>query len=390
MARSVSPSGHRVAADVSVDPPECPPRIDHVCARWRASDARHIRCLFLNWIRLEKTRMPFCFQYSRTLCSDSTVFGVELQRIVETNPEFLWLIRDLSAWPNAELLSRLSIPQQAFIVNVLGVPWPDTQRPTGATSGDTNPWDASQFIRNVIFSIAANPSPEATDALEALSVGPTQTYRNVARRALAQQRQVRLDFEYEPPTVAHLRSVVTQGLPESIDDMRGYFIDRLDTLQVEIRGSNTDMWKTFWVDERPRIENFCRDRLIDLISGRLPQSIRFEPEMHMPGQTRADIAAIRDSIGLPVEIKGQWHENVWNAATDQLDAKYARDWRARGRGVYVILWFGDVPGKQLRAHPDGLDPPDTPEALRLMLVERLPEEKRSLIEVFVLDVTDPG
>ena len=317
-------------------------------------------------------------------------FSVELQEIVETHSEFLWVLRDLSTWPSAELLSRLSMPQQVFIVNVLGVPWPDTQRPTGVTSGDTNPWDASHFIRNVIFSIAANPAPEATDVLEALTAGPAQTYRNVARRALAQQRQVRLDFEYAPPTVAHLQSVMTQGLPESVDDMRVYFLDRLDTLQVRIRGSSTDMWQTYWADGKPRHENFCRDRTIDLISGSLPESIRFEPEMHMPGQTRADIAAIRDSIGLPVEIKGQWHKDVWNAATDQLDAKYSRDWRAQGRDTYIVLWFGNVSGKQLRPHPDGLDPPDTPESLQRMLEDRLPEEKRSLIDVFVMDVANAG
>ena len=313
-----------------------------------------------------------------------------LQEVVETNIEFLWLIRDLSTWPSAELLSRLSIPQHTFIVNVLGVHWPDTQRPSGGTSGDTNPWDASRFIRNAIFSIAANPAPEATHALQALAAGPAETYRNVARRALAQQRQVRLDFEYAPPTVAHLQSVMTQGLPETVDDMRAYFLDRLETLQIRIRGSNTDMWETYWVNDSPRHENFCRDRLIDLISGYLPEPIRFEPEMHMPGQTRADIAAIRDSIGLPVEIKCQWNEHVWDAATDQLDAKYTRDWHARGRGVYVVLWFGDVPGKQLRTHPDGSDSPDSPESLMAMLKERVPEEKRSLIDVYVMDLAKPS
>ena len=82
--------------------------------------------------------------------------------------------------------------------------------------------------------------------------------------------------------------------------------------------------------------------MIDLIRDQLPAAIRFEPEVHMPGQTRADIAVIRNTIGLPIEIKVQWHPNVWDAPSDQLDANYARDWHAEGRGVYVILWFGDV------------------------------------------------
>lgn len=312
-----------------------------------------------------------------------------LEEIIHSNPDFIWLIRDFAKWPAAQSLSRFSISQLAFIVDVLGLLWPDKPRPTGTTVGETNPWDASQFIRNVISSIAGNPTSEATDALQKLVHGPATSYRHIARRALAQQRQVRLDFEYVPPTVAHVLSVMAQGLPESVDDMRAYLFDRLDTLQVRVHASNTDVWEAYWANGKPRNENYCRNRMIDQISGALPESIRFVPEPLMPGQTRSDIAAVRDSIGLPVEIKGQWHKDVWDAATDQLDAKYARDWHAQGRGVYIVLWFGYAPEKQLRTHPDGLPPPDTPEALCRMLEERLPEEKRSLIRIYVMDVSKP-
>ena len=317
-------------------------------------------------------------------------FSAKLEEIAADNPDFLWLIRDLAKWPNAEPLSRFSISQHVFIVRVFGVHWPDTQRPTGVTSGDTNAWDASEFIRSVIFSIAGSPAPEATNALQSLIDGPATSYGNIARRALAQQRQGRRDYEYTPPTLAYIQSVMTQGLPETLDDMRAYFLDLMETLQYRMHGTNTDMWEAYWVNGNPRNENFCRNRLIEQISGRLPDSIRFEPEMHMPGQKRADIAAIRDLIGLPVEIKCQWHKELWNAATEQLDAKYARDWRAQGRGVYIVIWFGCAPGIQLRAHPDGVDRPNTPETLRQMLADRLPEAKRSLIDVFVLNVARPS
>ena len=313
-----------------------------------------------------------------------------LEEIVQSNPDFIWLIRDFTKWPGAQSLSRFSISQLTFIATVLGVHWPDTPHPTGVIRGDANTWDASEFIRSAIFSIAGNPASEATDALQKLVHGPAASYRHISRRALAQQRQVRLDFEYSPPTVAHLHSVMTRGLPESVDDMRAYLFDQLDTLQERMHASNTDMWETYWANGKPRHENYCRNRLIDQISGTLPDSVRFVPEPLMPGQTRADIAAIRDLIGLPVEIKGQWHQDVWDAATDQLDAKYARDWHAQGRGVYIVLWFGDASGKQLPALPDGLDRPATPESLRRMLEDRLPEEKRSLIHIYVMDVSRSG
>ena len=238
--------------------------------------------------------------------------------------------------------------------------------------------------------IASRPKPEATEALQKLIADHAPSYVNTLKHALALQRRARRDFEYAAPAIDELRAVMTEGLPETVDDMRAYFADRIERLQEQIRGSNTDMWEAYWTAAgKPRGENFCRNRMIEHISGQLPQSIRFEPEMHMPGQTRADIAAIRNTIGLPVEIKGQWHREVWNAASDQLDIKYARDWHAEGRGVYIVLWFGNVPKKQLPRHPDGLQRPETPEALCRMLIDRLPEARRAWIDVFVVDLSRP-
>ena len=101
-----------------------------------------------------------------------------------------------------------------------------------------------------------------------------------------------------------------------------------------------------------------------------------------------DIALTRNQIKLPIEIKGQWHKDVWDAAIEQLAAKYAIDHQAEDHGIYIVLWFGNKinKDKKLKPHPDKLDPPETPEDLERMLKERLPEVKRSLIDVYVVDL----
>lgn len=60
----------------------------------------------------------------------------------------------------------------------------------------------------------------------------------------------------------------------------------------------------------------------------------------MPERKRVDILALHRQKGLPIEIKGQWHHEVWDAASTQLEERYARDWRAFGRGIYLVFWFG--------------------------------------------------
>lgn len=54
-----------------------------------------------------------------------------------------------------------------------------------------------------------------------------------------------------------------------------------------------------------------------------------------------------------------------------------------------MLWFGKVPGLNLPRPPDGSARPRTPSALREMLIDRLPRDARSRIDVIVLDLSKP-
>jgi hypothetical protein len=107
----------------------------------------------------------------------------------------------------------------------------------------------------------------------------------------------------------------------------------------------------------------------------------------MPDAKRTDIAVIYNGMGLPVEIKGQWHREVWNAPSEQLIELYTKDYRANGRGSYLVLWFGPVAGKNLVAHPDGKLAPSTPQVLYQMLVDRLDPSERSRVDIIVLNVS---
>ncbi|ADP18058.1 hypothetical protein AXYL_04745 [Achromobacter xylosoxidans A8] len=54
------------------------------------------------------------------------------------------------------------------------------------------------------------------------------------------------------------------------------------------------------------------------------------------------------------------------------------------------MWFGDVPSatrRRLKAHPDGLTAPTTADAMRTMLMQRIPEARRALIDVVVIDLS---
>ena len=305
-------------------------------------------------------------------------------------PNFIWLIRDGFGKQFEEDFSGYSIPQLFFVVEAFGVHWQNVVSQPVLIRGSQNQWDASRFVAHAVSEIASRPSPEATEALQRLIDGPAESYADATKHALAQQRKARRDAEYAAPSIHELQSVMDDGIPESIDGMRAYLLDRLESLQERMQASNTNMWETYWLDDAPRAENFCRDRLVDHLSGLVPPAIQIEPEARMPEGRRTDFVLSHDEIRLPIEIKGQWHAEVWDAASEQLDAYYAREWRAQGRGVYIVLWFGNVCGRQLPAHSEGLARPEIPVELRQMLIDRLPESRRSQIDVFVIDLTPPA
>ena len=313
-----------------------------------------------------------------------------LRQVAADDPDFLWHIRDCGALERTDRSAGYGTDQLAFIVEAFACHWAQVEQPIGVVvSGDRNPHDASEFIRRAIYAIAARPEPDATEALQVIICEHARSYRNTAKHALALQLRARRDTEYAAPGVDQLKAVLACDPPEGIDDLRAWFRDQLEGFQARINGSDTDMRAAYWAGGRPHGEEYCRDRMIEHIGAPLPPAIRLLRESSMPDYGRADIAIRCNQMKLPVEIKGQWHRNVWDAASSQLDARYTSDWQAECRGVYIVLWFGDIPGRALPSHPEGLEAPTSPSALVQMLIDRLPESRRASIDVFVVDFGMP-
>jgi hypothetical protein len=312
-----------------------------------------------------------------------------LMEAARDDRDFLWFVRGRLTGTLDDPNLSIGVAQRHYIVEQFSHAWPKVERPGGVSVGDFNPWDAAQFIERMIYAIAGDPNREATAALEQLIDAVEPSYQESTRHALALQRRARADRDYVPVSMSELAAVTNNALPKSIDDMRIFFGERVSDADKKMHSTSTDRWEAYWNGNQPYEENRCRNRLVEHISSELPEAIRFATEMTMPGQKRADIAAILGRLGLPVEIKGQWHPEVWTAPVEQLAARYMHDWNAEGRGVYIVLWFGNVPGKNLPRHPNGLARPATPAALKAMLEDRLPSELRSVVDIYVVDVSRP-
>ena len=290
--------------------------------------------------------------------------------IAKCNPEFIWFLRNRLAFERRGGMIPLSISQAAWIVAEFRVHWSYATL-QGVGSGNTNPYDATDFLLALLNRIADDTSVDAGIAMQALIAAPADSYTNHIRHMAAEQRQKRTEEDFSGVTPAQLGDLLADGAPTNIDDLKSSVREEIDVAQKKLLGEDIDQVRDFWTDTGvPRDENRCRDRLAAIIGPALARhDILRITEADMPMTKRADLADARKSMQLPMEVKGQWHNDVWDAALGQLDAQYLVDWRSEQRGIYCVMWIGDLPSaskRRLKSHPDRRPAPTSTTAMRDM------------------------
>ena len=153
------------------------------------------------------------------------------------------------------------------------------------------------------------------------------------------------------PSLENVKQVLLKQSPSDHDDLQALVMDHLVDLQDRIRNTSTNDIQMFWKGGVPHDENYCRNRIVSLLSPILERyGVRVYIEGAMPEETRCDILNTFDQIDIPIEVKGQWHDALWTAASDQLQG-YTKAYNANGRGIYLVLWFGYLePGNSKNPH----------------------------------------
>lgn len=327
------------------------------------------------------------------LLADFDATAAALGTISEAESSLLWHVRHRVCGERHEgqPIPSMTAPAIAWIVRQFRPLWPKAEPPSAGWVGDTNAWDASEFLDLLIKRLASDLSGPAVAGLAALVTDPEDSYTSSLRYAADQQRKAWRETNFPGVTLDRLKDIVEARAPRTTDDLLAVVRYALRRIQKELRGSDTDVIAKYWHDNgHPRNEDYCTDRLIEDIQRLLPPyGISHIPQRDMPNNKRADIVFTIGEAALPVECKGQWNPSLWSAAGDQLDAYYLRDWRSQDRGIYLVYWFG--PGVEsnfrLKAPPTGAPRPATAHELLQMLRECVAPARRGSIAIEVLDLT---
>jgi hypothetical protein len=304
-------------------------------------------------------------------------------------PELLWHVRHRTGGRFDENTNVVLSPAQLeWIIATFRSIWPMVGRPSGVTGGDTNPWDASNHLTHLIQRLGNDSSENAIAALTRLRHAPPDGYTETIQIVIAEQARIRVEAAYAPPTLEAINAITRNLSPVSVADLQVLVLEELSIAQAKVKSDDAESWRGFY-DEKgvPFAEERCRDHLLGLLR-QGSQVITFDPEAHVAADKEVDIACSVGRLRMPIEVKGQWHSELWVGADKQLDSLYTCDWRAEGHGIYLVLWFGDqkAQNKRLRSPSKGTKSPKTADELREMLTAGSRSAREGRVDVVVLDL----
>ncbi|WP_430386394.1 NACHT domain-containing protein [Blastomonas fulva] len=326
-------------------------------------------------------------------CTDFERASPNLLQVNADNKSLMWSLTQpfYDGGQNHSHYLTPSLRQLEWLFVTFRTIWPFVARPEGTTSGDKNPWDATQLLEWVVYQIGKNPDPEAGEVLRRLRAMPDDGYTQTIQANIALQRKAHLELSFCAPTFAEYKAVLTStGQPRSPADVQAIILAEFERLQGRLKGDPLNPADNFYnEDGSPKTENECRDQMLLLLGSNLPFGIQAFSEAAMPRGKRSDGIFSYGKFVVPFECKGQWNDQVWTAASGQLDRYYAIHHQAAQKGIYVVFWFGDdVPrSRRLKATPKGIIRPSAAKEMRQMLQTLLPAGVSGSVAIVTLDLS---
>tara|TARA_R110002033_G_scaffold171183_1_gene217511 strand:+ start:275 stop:4312 length:4038 start_codon:yes stop_codon:yes gene_type:complete len=287
---------------------------------------------------------------------------------------------------------KMSLTLMSWIAYRFGYPFPDIDRPKGVSSGSRNGWQASEFISFCLSEISNTTTFEAQTELRKLKNCVHSSYTVFITNLLAEQANNIRDTNYQAPMLTDLLNIFQNRAPDNCKDLKSLILELLAEIQSKVKSSELDSYKMFYEDgksknpKKPHGENYCRDRLADLLKPYIePYQFRLDTEKDMPDDKRADLVCNSSEMQLPIEVKGQWHDDLWTAMNDQLGDLYLKEYQSQGQGIYLIFYFGENMTKK----PKGNSKYKPQNALQLQeyLSVCIEDKYKQGIDVFVMDLS---
>ncbi|MDR6873576.1 cytidylate kinase [Bosea sp. BE125] len=267
--------------------------------------------------------------------------------------------------------------------------WPKVHLPSSHGTGSPPGETAYRFLTEVIYAISRDDPTRAVPVLDRM-LADTR-FANFYTDALglkAQALRKSAHQSFRPPSPGAVVNLLDNNGLATVEDLRAFLIEELRAYQAWLRHAETNPLDVFYPGGRRLQENDARNRIVEDISARLSsRNLLVTIEHHMADANRCDItvAAMIDGRRhlLVIEVKGQWHSELFSAAATQLHDRYSVHPDAAMQGIYLVLWVGGDETIAGRRDPAIF----TAEKLAATIDAGMPAELRNAIDVFALDLS---
>ena len=194
--------------------------------------------------------------------------------------------------------------------------------------------------------------------------------------------------DFTPPLPQEIIKLLDGNEVVTVEGLRKLVLYEFHRYQQDINGGEFNSAERFY-EKGERLDEVRSTEIIaERIKLRLePQNITVTPEHQLKDRNRSDFTVTKMIGGqrrlLVTEVKGQWHRELYTAASAQLYERYSIHPDAEQQGIFLVIWFGAdevVAGR--KSH--GIE---SAEILKSRIEDILPADLLGLIDVFVLDVS---
>jgi hypothetical protein len=288
-----------------------------------------------------------------------------------------------NGWP------ALSADKIFKIMDTFVEPWPPVFLPSTYGTGDPPAERAFRFLTEVVWRIGTDTPDRSLPILGKMLGDKRFSGFDEALRTQHAEAVKKLALSgYNAPKPQDVVSMFATTGIASVEDLRAFTVEELAFLQEWLRMAETDPLATYYDGGRHVDENTARNRVVDSLASRMTaMNMPIAIEHHMAEGNRCDFTVSAAIAGrrrlLVVEAKGQWHPQLYSAASEQLNERYASHPDAEKQGIYLVFWFGteiNVAGRRRHGISSAAE-------LQNKIFDALPEELKGLIDVVVLDLS---
>jgi hypothetical protein len=288
--------------------------------------------------------------------------------------------------PGVPYLTALKV---FMVLNCFVGKWAKVHLPDSWGSESTKEERAYRTLKNILWHIEKDEPDRAIEILN--QIIEANRFIDFKDDALAMRASVLRKIalkDFRPPAPESIVAFLDENQLATVEDLRSFLIEKLEEYQKQIDGGEFDSIDVFYESGNHVDETTACKRVADYLSVHLKAlNMSTSIEHQLKDSKRCDITVTKTLDGkrrlLVIEAKGQWHKDLFSAAKVQLHERYSIHPDAENQGIYLVFWFGN--DEKIAEKKDTSIKSAT--NLKKFIIEVMPEELRSLIDVFVLDLS---